>query len=160
MYAVIKTGGKQYKVATGDVVKDLILEHNNNDAETLKAIGYTDEELIELGVIKTEFVSLKNDAGAELKKGEITETSKLTATYTIVNESETPITRIGVIAVYDDTGALEAVKVGTITVESGAKNYDVLLEGLRLDSNKKYTAKVMLWETVENLTPVIVAEEF
>ncbi len=35
---------------TGEDVRALIVEHNNSDEETLKAIGYTDDDLIALGV--------------------------------------------------------------------------------------------------------------
>ena len=71
MYAIIKTGGKQYKVEQGDVIFAELLKANENDEVALEVIAVgTDDGLKTGAAIKGAKVTgkvLKNGRGKKLR---------------------------------------------------------------------------------------------
>lgn len=71
MYAVVETGGKQYKVESGTVLYVEKLDANENDVVTLKVIAIADENGVKVGTPYLEGASvtarvLKNGKGKKI----------------------------------------------------------------------------------------------
>jgi len=58
MYAIIKTGGKQYKVAQGDVLRVEKLEKNPGDKLSFDALMFSDGESTVIGTPEVSGVSV------------------------------------------------------------------------------------------------------
>lgn len=69
MYAIIETGGKQYKVSEGDVIYAELLKVNADDTVDLKTIAVGTDDGIKLGegVAKVTGKILKNGKGKKIR---------------------------------------------------------------------------------------------